>query len=79
MTYGTSFGVAAALLKAAGAASITCIALGKFGNQDKSYDISITGIPGAPLTSSDYNINGISSITSVRSGNVQRSLVHLLT
>ncbi len=79
MTCGTSFGVAAALLKAAGASTVTCIALGKFGNQERSYDITITGNPAAPLTSSDYTVNDISPISSKRSGDAQRSLVQLLT
>lgn len=78
MTCGTSFGVAAALLRAAGASTVTCIALGKFGNQDKSYDITITGDPAAPLSSTDYTVNDISMMKSIRSGDVQRSLVQLL-
>ena len=48
-TYGVSFGVAAAFLHAAGAASVTGIALGKFGSQLRSYDISILSDPFQPV------------------------------
>lgn len=48
-TYGVSFGVAAAFLRSAGAASLTGIALGKFGNQLRYYDIVIEDAPFAPV------------------------------
>mgnify|MGYP005724923915 CR=1 FL=1 len=54
-TYGVSFGVAAALLRKADAASMTGIALGKFGNQIQYYDILIQNDPFAPVT--NYIIN----------------------
>lgn len=53
-TYGVSFGVASAFLKAAGAASITGIALGKFGSQLRSYDISILSDPYQPVKAGDF-------------------------
>ncbi len=56
-TYGVSFGVAAALLRRAGAASVTGIALGKFGGQFHSYAIEVTGDPFAPLTTRDYRLS----------------------
>ena len=43
-TYGTSFGVAEALLKKAGARNVICFALGKFGSTTHKYDIDIEGI-----------------------------------
>lgn len=48
-TYGVSFGVAAAFLFKAGANSVHGIALGKFGNQLSSYDISINSDPFSPV------------------------------
>lgn len=49
-TYGVSFAVAAAFLKKAGASKVTGIALGKFGNQLRHYDITINTDPYAPVT-----------------------------
>jgi len=48
-TYGASFGVAAAFLRAAGAASVTGLALGKFGNQLHNFSISINSDPFQPV------------------------------
>ena len=44
-TYGVSFGVAAAFLANAGAKSIQGVALGKFGNQLRYYEIDLIGDP----------------------------------
>lgn len=48
-TYGVSFGVASAFLRAAGAVSVTGIALGKFGSQLRAYDITILSDPFEPV------------------------------
>ncbi|THD11272.1 phosphoribosyltransferase [Metallibacterium scheffleri] len=56
MTYGVSFGVAAALLRKAGAKSVTDVALGKFGNQLRHYEIDILGDPFKRLTTKDFNL-----------------------
>jgi hypothetical protein len=61
-TYGVSFGVAAAFLRAAGAKGMTGIALGKFGNKLQEYDIEITGDPFAPIGASDFKYKGKSDI-----------------
>ncbi|AQQ30815.1 MULTISPECIES: phosphoribosyltransferase [Burkholderia cepacia complex] len=53
-TYGVSFGVAAAFLRKAGAASVTGIALGKFGNQLSAYHIELKTDPFAPVKASDF-------------------------
>lgn len=53
-TYGVSFGVAAAFLRAAGASQVTGVALGKFGNQARYYQINIKGDPFAPLAEKDF-------------------------
>jgi hypothetical protein len=54
-TYGVSFGVAAALLYKAGAASVVGVALGKFGDQLRSFDIEIHTNPFAPIPMGGYS------------------------
>jgi hypothetical protein len=54
-TYGVSFGVAAAFLKKAGAASVTGIALGKFGNQLHHYQINLHTNPFLPISNNGYS------------------------
>lgn len=59
-TYGTSFGVAHALLKKAGVSKVICIAIGKFGSQTHLYNINIeTNNVYAPINSAEivYNSN----------------------
>lgn len=53
-TYGVSFGVAAAFLLKAGANSVHGIALGKFGNQLSSYDITINSDPFSPIAANGF-------------------------
>jgi len=53
-TYGVSFGVAAAFLSKAGAASVTGIALGKFGNRLSAYKIDLNSDPFAPAGPKDF-------------------------
>lgn len=55
-TYGVSFGVAAALLRKAGAKSVHCVALGKFGAQLRYYEIDIQGDPFAPINGDQYDV-----------------------
>jgi hypothetical protein len=55
-TYGVSFGVAAALLRKAGVLSVTGVALGKFGNQLRHYEIEISGDPFKPLSAKDFKL-----------------------
>jgi len=55
-TYGLSFGVAAALLRRAGAAQVTGIALGKFGNPIKYYEIDVSGDVFAPLQAGSFSV-----------------------
>lgn len=59
-TYGVSFGVAYAFLLKAGAASVTGVALGKFGNQLRDYDIKINSNPFAPVINGGFifKVNG---------------------
>ncbi|MHB9704099.1 phosphoribosyltransferase [Alcaligenes aquatilis] len=53
-TYGVSFGVAAAFLRKAGAVSVMGLALGKFGNQLRHYDIEILTDPFLPVVRGGY-------------------------
>lgn len=55
-TYGVSFGVAAAFLRKAGAASVIGIALGKFGNQLRHYEIDILTDPYAPVSADGFSV-----------------------
>lgn len=55
-TYGVSFGVAAAFLRKAGAASVTGIALGKFGNQLRYYEIEINTDPFQPVVAGGFSV-----------------------
>lgn len=55
-TYGVSFGVAAGFLRAAGAASVSCVALGKFGDQLRYYEVDIDSDPFVPVASRRYTV-----------------------
>ncbi|WP_437626002.1 hypothetical protein [Sorangium sp. So ce1151] len=55
-TYGVSFGVAAGFLRAAGAASVSCVALGKFGDQLRYYEVNINGNAFAPVSPRQYTV-----------------------
>jgi hypothetical protein len=56
-TYGVSFGVAAAFLRKAGAAKVSCVALGKFGDQVRYYEIEIDDDPYGPISKGRYAIS----------------------
>lgn len=58
-TYGVSFGVASALLLKAGAASVTGVALGKFGGKLSYYDIDINANPFAPMGEADFKVKSV--------------------
>lgn len=49
VTYGVSFGVAAAMLKAGGATSVTGVALGKFGSCTREYLLKLRGRQFGPV------------------------------
>ncbi|MFS1287460.1 hypothetical protein ACLRDI_07050 [Pseudomonas piscis] len=77
-TYGLSFGVAAAFLKAAGAASMTGIALGKFGSRLEHYDITLTANPYRPLKSTDFKLIAHSSFQGETASSAQNALHKLI-
>ncbi|QUE90448.1 hypothetical protein [Pseudomonas sp. SCA2728.1_7] len=77
-TYGLSFGVAAAFLKAAGAASMTGIALGKFGSRLEHYEIILSGNPYKPLKSTDFKLVTHNSLLGTTASSAQNILHKLI-
>ncbi|SFS24136.1 hypothetical protein [Pseudomonas sp. NFACC42-2] len=77
-TYGVSFGVAAAFLMAAGAASVTGIALGKFGNQLRQYQISIKTDPYMPISKGGYSVDSQGIVNGVANKDTQQNLLALI-
>ncbi|WP_442593382.1 phosphoribosyltransferase [Parapusillimonas sp. JC17] len=78
-TYGVSFGVAAAFLRKAGAASVTGIALGKFGNQLRQYDIEILTDPFAPVVAGGYVVHSQLSFNGKTNQVTQQVLQELIS
>lgn len=77
-TYGVSFGVAAALLRKAGAASVCGVALGKFGSRLNYYEIDIKTSPFQPVKSGSYSVKvcrAFSGSTDIRAQSNLRSLI----
>lgn len=77
-TYGVSFGVAAALLRRAGAASMTGIALGKFGKQLRHYDIEILSDPFKPIAQTTFKVNSKEYLVGSTSPVAQQALQDLI-
>lgn len=77
-TYGVSFGVAAALLRKAGATSVTGVALGKFGNQLRHYEIDILSDPFKPVLSTAFKVKSFDYFTGNTSGVTQAALQTLI-
>ncbi|CUJ75412.1 Uncharacterised protein [Achromobacter xylosoxidans] len=77
-TYGVSFGVAAAFLRKAGAASMTGVALGKFGNQLRHYDIDINVDPFAPVPGDGFTVTNIDQFDDGTNANSQQLLRDLI-
>ncbi len=76
-TYGVSFGVASAFLLAAGARSIKCIALGKFGKTISYFDIDITTDPFKPVGVDGFRLNSTSYQAGVTEEHTQEILLKL--
>lgn len=77
-TYGASFGVASALLRKAGAASVTGIALGKFGNKAQHFDIDILTDPFKPIAAGGFILNSTNAFASTTNGGAQDVLRTLI-
>lgn len=78
LTYGLSFGVAAAFLRKAGAASVNGIALGKFGDQLHAFDIIIKSNPFAPVRSGQYTCASAARCTGTTKSDAQSTLRDIL-
>lgn len=77
-TYGVSFGVAAAFLVAAGAASVLGIALGKFGSRLLQYEIDILSDPYAPVGAAGFKVAAVATFLGTTSQVNQQALVDIL-
>lgn len=76
-TYGVSFGVAAAFLLKAGASSVTGVALGKFGNQLRHYEIDILTDPFKPVSVGDFSLVSQGSLAGSTNSVSQEALLAL--
>lgn len=77
-TYGVSFGVAAAFLRAAGAASVTGVALGKFGSQLSYYEIDIASDPFKPVVAGSFKVTAAATMAGATDASAQASLLSLI-
>jgi hypothetical protein len=77
-TYGISFAVASAFLHAAGAASVSGIALGKFGNQLGYHDIVINSDPFQPVGSDQFQLRSQLVLSGKTDGTAQQTLLALI-
>lgn len=77
-TYGLSFGAAAAFLRRAGAISVTGVALGKFGNQFRHFDITIHSDPFAPVCSGQYSLGATTELNGNTNADAQATLRNII-
>lgn len=77
-TYGVSFGVAAAFLRKAGAASVTGVALGKFGGKLNYYKIDINSDPYSPVSKGGFTFATPTGLTGTHSTATQQTLQTLI-
>jgi hypothetical protein len=77
-TYGVSFGVAASFLRAAGAASVTGVALGKFGSQIRYYEIDISSDPFRPVAAKHFKITMAEAMPGATNDSAQSTLQNLI-
>lgn len=77
-TYGVSFGVAAAFLRKAGAASVTGVGLGKFGNQLRYYEIDVNTDPFKPVVAGGFTVGPPAWMPGATSAVAQQVLLKLI-
>ncbi|MEW8308184.1 MAG: hypothetical protein G8D88_13785 [gamma proteobacterium symbiont of Ctena orbiculata] len=77
-TYGVSFGVASAFLLAAGAAKVTNVAIGKFGNKLGYYEIDIESDPYSPVKAGEYTVSSLTPFGGKYSAMAQGELHKLI-
>lgn len=78
VTYGVSFGVAAAYLRKAGVNSVTGVALGKFGNCLHEHQIEITSDPFAPVLAGGYVVKPMRAMESDYNNDAKVALKDLI-
>jgi len=78
VTYGVSFGVAAAFLTKAGANSVTGVALGKFGNCLHEHQIEIASDPFEPVLAGGYVVNHMREMESISNKDAKVALKDLI-
>ncbi|MXS19266.1 hypothetical protein [Pseudomonas oryzihabitans] len=77
-TYGLSFAVAAGFLFKAGAASVTGIALGKFGNSLNYFDVKINSDPFSPVSRHQFSCSPPQPFTGQTDHTAQNILIQLI-
>lgn len=77
LTHGVSFGVAAALLQAAGAKKVICVAMGKFGRKARDYPLQIKGDPFLPVL--DYHYAGCTTPVGAHTDQAQLEFINKFT
>lgn len=77
-TYGVSFGVASSFLRKAGASAVDCIALGKFGDQLRYYELSINSDPFKPVSAEQYKVSRQCIFRGTCNANAQMALRGLI-
>lgn len=77
-TYGVSFGVAAAFLRKAGAASVTGVALGKFGDRLQYHQIDINSDPFTPVAKGGFTAAAAGGFAGMNNNAAQQVLRTLI-
>jgi hypothetical protein len=77
-TYGVSFGVAAAFLRKAGAAAVTGVALGKFGNQLRWHSIDIKASPFKPVSAGQFAFTPAPLLAGTTNAMTQQALLSII-
>lgn len=77
-TYGVSMGVAAGFLRKAGALSVTCLAVGKFGRRLGCYDVKVNSSPFRPVEAGNWSVEHRTWTEESESGTDQATLRRLL-
>lgn len=77
-TYGLSFGVAAALLRKAGASAVLGVALGKFGNTMNYFEIEVLTDPFAPIMANGFKVKKLEPMNGKTDSTAQAILKKLI-
>lgn len=77
-TYGVSMGVAAGFLRKAGALSVSCLAVGKFGRRLGCYDVKVNSSPYRPVQAGQWSVTRPAWTEETESTSDQAALRRLL-